>query len=268
MLTDIGYQSTQGQVATRNGYLTQAPERPLGYWVQCFWQLNVPPGDYCYRSVPDNSVDWIFNLSSPEESFLVSPFTSPVVFSFSGPEAYFGIRFQLFGQFGLVSEPLGEWRTDDATLAAENVVPRSLLAHLSDTLFQASSFAERCKSATGVLLEALSLPAIDTRLLAYVRDCIACRGFGQKALIKQSSVYGLSERQLRRLSHLYLGLSPKAFSSVLRFQSLLQGMREEKSRWGDFYYDQSHFIREFKHFSGLTPQEFMRMSVLYNQTGV
>lgn len=62
----------------------------------------------------------------------------------------------------------------------------------------------------------------------------------------------------------YVGLTPKVFQRILRFSELLQQLqREEKIDWADIAYrcgyaDQSHFIREFRHFSGFNPTEFIR----------
>lgn len=68
----------------------------------------------------------------------------------------------------------------------------------------------------------------------------------------------LSERSLERSFRQYLGLSPKEYLRHLRFLKLIQ-INPELNRSGTDltyelgYFDQSHFIREFKHFTGMTP---------------
>jgi AraC-like DNA-binding protein len=70
---------------------------------------------------------------------------------------------------------------------------------------------------------------------------------------------GISPRQLRRLFEYYIGDSAKTFSKVVRFQHVLQAKPSTQSlRYNELffdagYYDQSHFIKEFKHFYGVTP---------------
>ncbi len=83
---------------------------------------------------------------------------------------------------------------------------------------------------------------------------------------KVCSQFGLSSRHLRRLSQCYLGLSPRNFTRVLRFQKTLHLMQNPQSTpaWASYYYDQSHFIREFKALAGNTPSKFTNMSALYN----
>jgi len=59
----------------------------------------------------------------------------------------------------------------------------------------------------------------------------------------------------------YTGLTPKLYSQINRFQNSLQLVREGNSSLTSIAYecgyaDQSHFIREFKSFTGLTPSGY------------
>ena len=70
----------------------------------------------------------------------------------------------------------------------------------------------------------------------------------------------LSERQLERQFLRLTGLSPKLFSRIVRFQSaMVQYGSKDKSLTSialeSGYYDQSHFIHDFKKFSGHLPKE-------------
>ncbi len=79
-----------------------------------------------------------------------------------------------------------------------------------------------------------------------------------KSIIK---AYKLSDRHLRRLSNDYLGMNTEDFLLYRKYlKSLLQLHDTKKSlteiAYLSEYYDQSHFIREFKAFTGLTPGEY------------
>jgi AraC-like DNA-binding protein len=60
-----------------------------------------------------------------------------------------------------------------------------------------------------------------------------------------------------------VGVSPKVLSRILRLDALLQGMNpDDNVNWADLaqnfgFYDQSHFNREFRRFSGLTPNQYL-----------
>jgi AraC-like DNA-binding protein len=70
---------------------------------------------------------------------------------------------------------------------------------------------------------------------------------------------GLSARQVARLCNRFFGAAPKYLARKYRALRCAQILAREELDWaessGDAFYDQSHFIREIKHFTGLTPTE-------------
>ncbi len=62
----------------------------------------------------------------------------------------------------------------------------------------------------------------------------------------------------------YIGLTPKYYQRMLRFNDILQKIQQKQHiNWPDVafqcgYSDQSHFIKEFRHFSGFNPTEFIK----------
>ncbi len=76
----------------------------------------------------------------------------------------------------------------------------------------------------------------------------------------------MSPRQLRRFFDTYIGFSPKTFSRIVRFQSVLAALRRApQNDWNSLcfafgYYDQAHFIHEFKEFYGLPPASVSGLS--------
>jgi AraC-like DNA-binding protein len=83
-----------------------------------------------------------------------------------------------------------------------------------------------------------------------------------------SSGYGLSERYMEKLFVDLVGITPRAFFSVYRFNKSLDlvlssGRKLTSIAYDCGYYDQSHFIKEFTKFTGITPFE-ARASLLTN----
>ncbi|MDB5134597.1 MAG: Helix-turn-helix protein [Mucilaginibacter sp.] len=73
--------------------------------------------------------------------------------------------------------------------------------------------------------------------------------------------YGISSRYLQKLFVSYSGLSPGLFSKIARFQQSVQLLTQKDLsltiiayRCG--YYDQSHFIKDFRSFTGTAPSHF------------
>ena len=70
---------------------------------------------------------------------------------------------------------------------------------------------------------------------------------------------GLSARQVARLCNRYYGAPPKFVARKYRALRCASVLAHDQRDWTelvhDTFYDQSHFIREFKHFIGLTPSQ-------------
>jgi AraC-like DNA-binding protein len=72
----------------------------------------------------------------------------------------------------------------------------------------------------------------------------------------------ITERQLQRLFQKYIGLSPKFYSRIIRFNHIFQLAKEKNLSWLEVthlsgYFDQSHFIRDFKEFTGEEPSSYL-----------
>jgi AraC-like DNA-binding protein len=89
---------------------------------------------------------------------------------------------------------------------------------------------------------------------------IATRRKGLVQVADLAGAVGLSARQVERLFDERVGISPKFFLRVVRFQEVLRGIRQETNAttWAvraaeHGFYDQAHFIRDFKTFVGESP---------------
>jgi AraC-like DNA-binding protein len=81
---------------------------------------------------------------------------------------------------------------------------------------------------------------------------------------QQAEVIAYSERHQRRLYHEFTALTPGQFKRILRFQQALQRMQVERRLSWDDYFDQAHYIREFKAFTGMTPAALLKAYYAYS----
>lgn len=79
----------------------------------------------------------------------------------------------------------------------------------------------------------------------------------------------LGKKQFERLFLQYVGMNPKEYGRIARFQRALRMMQLGSRDYADIAYangysDQSHFIREFRQFSGLTPKHLAEYQTPYS----
>ena len=216
-------------------------------------------------SVPDGSVDLLFGLmGSRVHCFISGTVLRAKRWPLGGCDRYFGLRFMP----GSVILP--------KDLSIEDLVDRDLEirpeiygTRLAGELLQAASLPEQAR----LFLESYArlLPHDQDRSATQalenyitIRIC-ECRGNISMAALSEET--GYSPAYIRRTFKGIHGISPKKFQRIVRFQSLLHQMDTlgGPSYGGAFlpedtgYYDQSHLIKDFKNFTGLTPQTYAAM---------
>lgn len=91
----------------------------------------------------------------------------------------------------------------------------------------------------------------------------AARRLESRNVTSVAEALGVSERHLRRVFSDVVGLSPKAYFKLIRFERALKAAKDGRdSSWSDIavdagYYDQAHLITDFRSIAGATPREFL-----------
>jgi len=97
------------------------------------------------------------------------------------------------------------------------------------------------------------------KLIRYIRATN-----GQMSIEQLSSLSNMSTRSLQRKMKEVTGVSPKSYSRTVRFKYAINLIiLQQEVDWHDIlfecgYYDQAHFIKEFKFHTGYTPSEFIK----------
>lgn len=85
---------------------------------------------------------------------------------------------------------------------------------------------------------------------------------GALRIEEMERMMGYSTRYLNRVFKSETGMSPKTFAKITRFQNVLNAMLEQKKIAeiaGEFgFFDQSHLLKEFKLFTGMSPLNYMK----------
>lgn len=137
-----------------------------------------------------------------------------------------------------------------------------------DRLGEAASLEQRLDAFEDMLAARLPLvhglhPAVAHALRLGMRAHRRSEQATVREMVKQS---GYSHRRFNELFVQDVGLTPKAYSRVIRFQrALQQASAPERPSWSDIaaaagYSDQSHFNREFRECVGVTPTEYRNLA--------
>lgn len=126
----------------------------------------------------------------------------------------------------------------------------------------ARSTAERVAVIESALLARFDRDADREGLLAAARNAIE-RGNGALRIASLAADLGISERQLERRFRAAVGVTPKGYSRVVRFQRIIRAVElsRDAGRWVELaldagYADQAHFINDFRAFAGESPTRF------------
>ncbi|MCH8620504.1 DUF6597 domain-containing transcriptional factor [Undibacterium sp. TS12] len=102
-------------------------------------------------------------------------------------------------------------------------------------------------------ISSLVKPGVDERKRRMFDLIYSSKGSATVADIADAAQW--SSRQINRYFNQWFGMSLKAYCSILRFRASLVQIKEGKFYPEDFYFDQAHFIKDIKKYSGMTPKE-------------
>ena len=234
------------------------PAIGLMEWVYCYWQLQTTEAlaePFHYQVVADGCIDVFFDVKVPTEGFVMGFSTTYTSFLLENTFHYIGIRF-LPTVFPILFEI-------DASILTNRVealrdVSRKVYEDIMPLIADSSNLENsKAKLDTYFLKITADLSFnLDSRIFKAIHLILSTKG---NLNLETDLDTGLSLRQLRRLFDYYVGDSPKTFSKVVRFQQILQSkpstesLRKNKLFYDLGYYDQAHFIKEFKTMLDLTP---------------
>ena len=143
---------------------------------------------------------------------------------------------------------------------------------LRERLQNATRPMDKFRVLEAILLARLSRLSIQGDVVQFALDALGRSGATSVRDVTQG--VGLSHRRFIEVFKAEVGLTPKLFQRVKRFQRILAHVRQAPAlEWSrlavDFgFFDQSHLIRDFVVFSGFSPAEFARHLQELHRRGV
>ena len=252
------------------------PAAPLDAFIRCFWYWEGAPQTHAReRLLPNGEAAIIFNLRDDEMRIydaddptrytscgqigITGPRTNCFAIDTAAEERVIGIQFQAGGTVPFLREPTVEVANQSVALDCL-WGPRAAL--LRERLLSAPSVDAMLAILERDLLDHLTRPLELHPAIDFARKRI-CRAPHATTMAAVTQRIGMSQRRFIELFREQIGLAPKAFCRVRRFQRVLEAVHRRQSvDWAQValdggYYDQAHFIHDFQDFSGMTPGAYL-----------
>ncbi len=241
--------------------------KPNGFlqnFIQCFWYYKTTDKAIKHTILPDGYFDLIAEFEDDKLSLvqLTGIWTTPKHIDIPPNKTYMAIRFKL--------------------LAAEYLFKREIKSILDAGLslpfnfwninqYESHQFEEFVNNTTNYIENSIKhLKKIDNRKLklfdfVYRQDI--------KTVTELSEKVFWSSRQINRYFNTQFGFSLKEFLKIVRFKSSYKHLSKGVLYPENKYFDQAHFIKEVKKYSGVTPKElhknkndrFLQLSTINKQ---
>lgn len=163
------------------------------------------------------------------------------------------LRFSPGGLARILKEPLHSFR--DKNVDLRDILPVQRVIDLEDQLQQYSSIHGKIYLVQSFVLELLRVSSKEIDPVVLHCTSSMWGGSKMKSMEDLAKIYGISRRSLELKFRNFIGISPKTYQIITRLQSCLRNCQGHA--YLDHFYDQSHFIRSIKKFTGQTPGDFM-----------
>jgi AraC-like DNA-binding protein len=251
-------------------YLESAPSPVLRPWVRALWYCHLPGAARGReRVLPDGCMQIIFNLSRhylPDcgesgtgngriaRAIVVGLRARYDVIETSDMEELAGIVIEPGGFGGLFGE-----RADLCFGKSLALCDLQSDSRLIDSMLEASMPADKIRCLDRSLVELLRGDSRRNVTVDHALHLFNNKGAG---VIECAKSIGVSERHLSRIFREEVGMSPKLWCRIRRFQAIARNLHARvDTPWAELalecgYFDQSHFSNDFKAFSGLNPTTY------------
>lgn len=255
-----------------------APSSDLAPYVKYYWKVTTPypaPSSISPSGYPELIFQFgdpvLIKLSSLDKgsvplALIAGQITRPVDLTFSGMLQCFCVKLMPYSLRAIFRENSSNF-TDTATDMEE--VDPVLNHYLFHKLTDAGNDAERVRIIETTLRKMLRVNyrSVSSLSSSVLKHCLSVDKLTYSDIIANS---GVSRRTLERNIKQDIGLTPKKFLKIIRFNRALSMLQERPEMnmqdiaYLNGYYDLPHFINEFKEYSGSSPTRYIREDENFN----
>lgn len=267
--------------------LVYRPAPPLDAFVENVWyyhQPNYSPGHFFERLLPQGSVELVFDLRrEPMRIYdrerldrfetiagaaIMGAHNEPFVLDIEEQTDVLGVHFKPGGAFPFFGLPLDELQNRHVPL---DLLWGSAAGEVRERVLAASDPREKVRLVERALLARFRRGGANLRG-GHPAVEFALSRLGERSVASVVDAVGLSARRFAELFRREVGLTPKIYSRVRRFQRVVARLRRvhgDEVDWADLavtegYFDQSHLHHDFREFSGITPAAYCKAKTAHS----
>ncbi|MBV8515463.1 MAG: AraC family transcriptional regulator [Acidobacteria bacterium] len=253
------------------------PPPPLDRFIEVIWVMEAPAAPHSKeRLLPDGSVELVFDLGSDRfpiftnetltrretfrDSIVCGPHSQAFGIDTSKGTSVAGVHFKAGGAYPFLKLPFGELHNMHVSLDA--FWGRTAATRVRDRLLEALT-----PQAKAQVLERELLSIAAGRPERHPAVAFALNEFHTTPeapkICAVSDEIGISSRHFIDIFRNEVGLTPKLFCRIRRFQQVLRQISAgARIQWSNValeagYFDQAHFIHDFRAFSGINPSAYL-----------
>ena len=256
---------------------TYIPSYPLNQFIESFvYFKDYNPTHTVDRFLPDGNVNIVIDLTDFPK-FIYDNLTLKEIQScrniwFSGirnkyitipsgrDSEMFIINFHKGKAYPFVEMPMNE--LTDYVVDGELIMSNEIL-NMREAMLQLATIKQKFNYGEQYLLKVFGSKLTVNPFIDYSVNSIL-KSPQQLAINNLSHKVGFSQKHFIKIFKSHVGVTPKAFLRIIRFQkAILQIEANRTADWTSIayesgYFDQAHFINDFKNFSGFTPEQYLR----------
>jgi AraC-like DNA-binding protein len=257
-------------------FIFHNPAPPLSFYINSFYSPNESLPLPRERILPLPTLDLKINFGGGfqvydrdqgepftilTESWALGLWTTYHIVDWPEDLQYVGVSFKPGGAYPFLGLPLSELQNQIVSLDA---IWGSFAAELRERLYTAPTIQARFALLEQFLVARLSEPPPGLKAVRCAVAEIASQ-HGMLPVRELSERMGMSQKHLIVQFKQWVGCTPKELGRLYRFGDILASIDlDQPVDWTlvahqSYFHDQSHFIRDFREFSGLTPSDYLRL---------
>ena len=209
-----------------------------------------------YPSLPEPYINLFIPIDSNSDATLKGVSETASIFEVSS--GLFGVRLNLLGYLWLNLGKPGKVTNRLVSFSALGSDEKNLISDFE----QSETFVQRVDLFRKYIRQKLTTPiSLKEQEVSEAFEFLVSNYHNPSLINQFAELRQVSPRTISRLMTSFVEITPKRIARIARFHQALSGLHRDDSRFfmECGYFDQAHFIREFKEFTSLTPQAYLSL---------